>query len=267
MADTRPPGVIASVLDIGLNKRDFTYEIIEDGVSLPIDFEGQLAAGSKRMYDTWHFFLGEEKLRQSHITLLMVGSADRFNAYRGNTSPNAKPISGFYSMSKNKAVVKFKPQRIEQTLATTFHEISHLITASHLGPTPPWLTEGLAEYFETMKVKGQVGVIYPNQAHIKLLQDTSIPRLSGYLAIERPEWHEEDRNRNYAIAWSLVHFLMQDSPGIDALKSVIQEAQANFCKPFSAKDALAKAYPGGLQQLEINWRRWLAADNFQVLQT
>ena len=147
MADQRPQGYVASVMDMGMTKRDFTYEIIPDGVSVPLDFPGQLSAGSKRIYDTWHFFLGEEKLRQSKINLKLIGGPDRFNAYYAKESPGKKPVNGFYSMGKNMAVVKFDPAHLNQTLATSFHETSHLITAGHLGPTPPWLTEGLAGEF------------------------------------------------------------------------------------------------------------------------
>ena len=115
IADQRPQGRVASVVDLGMTKQDFTYEIIPDGVALPLDFQGQLAAGSKRMYDTWNFFLGEEQLRQSRIQLLLIGDPERFDAYYANGSPGKKQVSGFYSMSKNQAVVKFDPAKPAQT--------------------------------------------------------------------------------------------------------------------------------------------------------
>lgn len=267
MSDEQPQGVIATVMDMSTQEQDFTYRITPDGVSVPINFPGQLAAGSKRMYDTWHFFLGEERLRQSSIEVLLIGGPGRFDAYHAKVSPNSKPVNGFYSMGKNQAAVKFDPDNMARTLGTTFHEISHLITASHLGPTPPWLTEGLAEYFETMQVKDQAGVIYPNQAHIKLLKQAPLPSLRDYLAIERPEWHEDQRDRNYAIAWSLINFLLQGAPGMYALQKVIQHVEDNFCQPFSAVAVLDQAYPGGIQRLEQDWRRWLANSQFQIQQT
>jgi Domain of unknown function (DUF4124)/Protein of unknown function (DUF1570) len=267
MSDQPPDGIIASVMDMGMEKQDFTYHITPDGISVPTNFPGQLAAGSKRIYDTWHFLLGEEKLRQSQIELLLIGGPDRFDAYRAKTHPNSNPVNGFYSMGNNLAVVKFDPANQAQTLGTTFHEVSHLITASHLGPTPPWITEGLAEYFETMQVKGQTGAILPNQAHIKLLKGTPLLRLRDYLAIDRPEWYADNRNRNYAIAWSLIHFLLQGAPGMYALQGVIQRAELNFCQPFSAADELDHTYPGGIQRLEQDWLNWVTTDQFQFHQT
>jgi hypothetical protein len=118
-----------------------------------------------------------------------------------------------------------------------------------------------------MRVKDQSGAIYPNRAHIKRLQTTPLPSLRDYLAIDRPQWHWEDRDRNYAIAWSLIHFLMGGSPGMYALRETIRQVQENLCKPFSAALALGKAYPGGIPQLEADWRRWLASGDFQIQQT
>jgi len=266
LADKRPPGQVASVVSLGVEAKDFTYEIESDGVSVPVGFPGQLAAGSKRIYDTWHFLLGEEKLRQSKISLKLIGGPERFDAYYAKVAPGRKPVNGFYSMSNNTAVVKFDPSNVRRALATTFHETSHLITASHLGPTPPWLTEGLAEYFETMQVREQSGAIHPNYQHLNLLTSTQLPRLQDYLAITRPEWHGDERDRNYAIAWSLVNFLMTGAPGMYALQETIQQVHANFCKPFSAENALGQAYPGGFKRLEADWRKWLAAGNHKIQQ-
>jgi hypothetical protein len=124
MSDAQPSDIIASVMDIGMKKRDFTYNIIPDGITIPVNFPGQLAAGSKRIYDTWHYFLGEKKLRQSQITVLLIGGPARFDAYHANASPNSKPVSGFYTMRNNTAVVKFDSAKPKQTLGVTFYELS-----------------------------------------------------------------------------------------------------------------------------------------------
>ncbi|MEH6517799.1 MAG: DUF4124 domain-containing protein [Halioglobus sp.] len=267
MSDTPPNDHIASVVDIAGNKRDFTYQIVADGVQLPTTFEGQIAAGSKRMYDTWHFFLGETRLRQSQIKLRVIGGPARFDAFRAKAWPGSKPSYGFYSNSKNEAYVRYDPKHPGQTLRSSFHEISHLITASHLGPTPKWLTEGLAEYFETMEVKHQGGTIHPNKAHLARLKKSQLPRLSEFLAIDRARWNGPQRDLNYAMAWGLMHFLMEGAPGMYAMQSVVQQAHGHFCQPFSAAEALDGAYPGGLQRLERDWRDWLKREGAAAHQT
>jgi hypothetical protein len=267
LSDKPPSGHIASVIDMAGSKRDFTFEIQADGITLPITFQGQIAAGSKRIYDTWHFFLGENNLRQSKIMLHVIGGPARFDAFHAKASPGSKSVDGFYKPTKNVAYAKYYPKRPDRAVEISFHEISHLITASHLGTTPPWLTEGLAEYFETMEVRGQGGTIHPNQAHLKLLKKSRLPGLHDFLDIDRAQWSGPQRSLNYAAAWSLMHFLMQGAPGMYAVQEVVQQAHANFCKPFSASAALNAAYPGGLQRLESDWRKWLRNNGAAIQQT
>lgn len=267
MADKPPQGQIASVVDLSSRKQDFTYDIHDDGAKLSLNFQGQLAAGAKRIYDTWHFFLGEEYLRQTHIKVRVIGGPARFDALWRQGNPNSKPVGGFYSAAKNEAFVKHNPKRSEQTIKTTFHEVSHLITAGHLGPTPPWLNEGLAEYFETMEVSGQGGTLTPNRLHLERLKRSRIPRLKDFLELNGSAWYGDQRSLNYALAWSLMHFLMEGAPGIYAVREVMQQARQNFCKPFSASLALHNAYPGGLSKLEADWRKWLARNAATPQQT
>ncbi len=258
MADTAPHGQIAAVVDLSNTKQDFTYEIDDDGAKLALNFEGQLAAGAKRIYDTWHFLLGEDKLRQTHIKVRVIGGPSRYDAFRKQAWPDSKPNNGFYSARTNEAYVRHDPQNPGYTLKTAFHEVSHLITAGHLGPTPPWLTEGLAEYFETMQVRGQGRTITPNQSHIIRLKHSQLPGLEAFLNLDREQWNGQQRDLNYAVAWSLMHYLIEGGRGLYALQETVQHAHESFCRPFSMTSALDDAYPGGLSQLESDWRHWLS---------
>lgn len=266
MADKAPANTVASVLDLSGSLRDFTYRIEENGVTLPMPFSGQIAAGSKRIFDIWHFLLGEDRLRQVTITLRIL-EPNRFDALWADQSPGAAPVSGFYTMRSNTAYVRYDPERQEDAIATSFHEISHLITASHLGVTPPWLTEGLAEYAETMKVTDQKAVISPSLAHLQRLKSGNLPPLDDFLAMDRATWNGAKRGLNYAIAWSLTHHLMSTDIGRTALRSLTREANDKFCKPFSAAAALASAYPGGLARLEADWRARIHNGTFGIHQT
>ncbi len=257
VSDTPPRSYIPTVLDVSGRERDFTYEILSGGEKLPAQFEMHVRAGAKRIYDTWHFFLGEQRLRQAHIRLQLIGDAERYAAVQAQAWPDSMPTVGFYSPLQNTAYVGFDAQRPGEALRTAFHETSHLVTANLLGPTPPWLNEGLAEYFETMRVRGQAARFHLNRAHLQLLRRNGVPALDALLSKDRESWHTRRRARNYAAAWSLVHFLMQDNAGRYALKELIEQIHANFCRPFSAQLALYSAYPGGRARLESEWRSWL----------
>lgn len=266
MADKAPVDAVASVFDISGSKRDFTYQIHGHGVTLPMQFSGQIAAGSKRIFDLWHFLLGEERLRQVEITIRAF-EADPFDTLWAGRAPGAKPVSGFYEMGSNTAYVRYDSGMPRRAIATAFHEISHLITASHLGVTPPWLTEGLAEYAETMIVTDQTAAISPNQAHLELLKSAKLPPLADFLAMDRTQWHGPERHLHYAISWSLTHHLMGSDVGRTALRALLREASDKFCQSFSASAVLASSYPGGMPRLESDWRAGIRTGAFGVHQT
>lgn len=267
LSDTPPEDQIATVIDIAGARQEFTYRINAENITLPLGFEGVIAAGSKRMYDTWHFLLGREQLKQSAIVLNLLSPQSRYDAVREQLWPNSQPSSGFYSLRHHQAYVHYEPDQTDNGLRTSLHEISHLITATHLGPTPPWLTEGMAEYFENIAVQGQGGVVNPNRHHLRRLESSQLPRIGQFLAMRRDDWNSADRDLNYAVAWSLMFFLMKGDPGIYAMQEVIRNGQQHFCRPFSYSDALIDAYPGGLQRLERDWKVWLSSDNIGTVQT
>ncbi|TCO77703.1 DUF4124 domain-containing protein [Chromatocurvus halotolerans] len=266
MADKAPVDAVASVFDISGSRRDFTYQIHGHGVALPMQFSGEIAAGSKRIFDIWHFLLGEERLRQVEITIRAL-EAEQFDALWAGRAPGAKPVNGFYEMSSNTAYVRYDSGMPRRAVATAFHEISHLITASHLGVTPPWLTEGLAEYAETMVVTDQTAAVSPNLAHLELLNSAKLPPLADFLAMDRTQWHGPQRHLHYAVAWSLAHHLMGSDVGRTALQALLREASDKFCQSFSASAVLASSYPGGLPRLESDWRVGIRTGAFGIHQT
>jgi hypothetical protein len=105
-------------------------------------------------------------------------------------------------------------------------------------------------------------VVYPNGHHLQLLKQNPLPTLAEFVAQTDTEWRGAGRELNYAMSWSLVYFLMEGAPGMGALKTVVAEAHENFCKPWSAAEALAKAYPGGMARLEQDWQEWLAQNDY-----
>ncbi|TGD72559.1 DUF1570 domain-containing protein [Mangrovimicrobium sediminis] len=262
LSETPPRSYIPTVLDATGAERDFSYEILSED-TLPAQFETHLRTGAKRIYDTWHFFLGEQRLQQAHIRLQVIGDAARYAAVQAQVWPDSQPTIGFYSPLRNTAYVSFDAQRPGEAMRTAYHEISHLVSANLLGPTPPWLNEGLAEYFETMRVRGEGARFVLDRAHLQLLRRNGVPALDDLLTKDRQAWHTQRRARNYAAAWSLVHFLMQDNAGRYALKELIEQIHANFCRPFSARLALYSAYPGGTARLESEWRSWLRSQSAQ----
>jgi tetratricopeptide (TPR) repeat protein len=95
---------------------------------------------------------------------------------------------------------------------TPHHEYTHLLLGRVLPPPPPWLSEGLAEFFSAWRTEDASLVVGEGQAeHLRLLHRGALLPLEELLRVDyaSPLYNEGDhRNLFYAQSWALVHFLL-----------------------------------------------------------
>ncbi|MEM9397035.1 MAG: DUF4124 domain-containing protein [Pseudomonadota bacterium] len=240
--------------------REFFITIKAESAALPEALEGSLRAGAKRTYDQWHSWLGQEALVRSHINLRFIGDQQSFNHLYGDAHKSMRAI-GFYRMRTNEAVVLYSEPYRALAQATAFHEMSHLITAWHLGPTPPWLNEGIAEYFETLQVQWQGAKFNASRQHLRLLAERGIIDLDELLSLTGDTWATRDAYWHYANAWALVAFLQHSDRGRQTLRAVVREAHATRCDREADIRGPLLTYPGGLSQLHQELSDWVREKN------
>ncbi len=238
------------------NDAFYTSIEIEDAV-LPGPYHGHLNAGTRRIYDQWRDWLGDSAIVRSHVKVRFVGDGEKFARLWGKGDGDGWTPTGFYRIRNNEAVVLFSPGYRRDALATAFHEVSHLITAWHLGPSPVWLNEGIAEYFETMDVAWQEARFRRNRQHLALLRNQGLVPLDELIAIAGRDWTAKDPYRRYASAWSFIAFLMDSRTGRETLQNLIRSAHAQRCGPRMDLQESLTQYPGGRQSLEADWQRWV----------
>lgn len=98
--------------------------------------------------------------------------------------------------------------------ATVYHEYTHYLTDNALGRSnvPPWLNEGLAEYYERTEFAGESATLGGvNAGHLALLRREGFlpgPTLFGtdYYSLQKQT--KETAQRFYAESWLLVHYLV-----------------------------------------------------------
>jgi tetratricopeptide (TPR) repeat protein len=128
----------------------------------------------------------------------------------------------------------------DEALRIVYHELVHLMVRNTTAGVPPWLNEGLAEYYETLEItdggkRGTVGRVEPR--HVLTLREEFIP-IEQLAAVDRhsPLYNERTKaSIFYAESWALVHYLLIDdtvnkttraSALIDALSSGASFAEA-----------------------------------------
>ena len=106
----------------------------------------------------------------------------------------------------------------EQTdpLSTAVHEYLHSVLESNFDRTqlPPWINEGLAEYFETLRIENGRDVIVGSQQteHLKLLRRSTFipfPEFFAVTAADLKVMTPDRRRLYYAEAWAVVHTMIQ----------------------------------------------------------
>ncbi len=133
---------------------------------------------------------------------------------------HGKPIdlSGIFSSDRDINHVALALEDREQGLRTIFHEYVHLVVSNITDAIPPWLNEGLAEYYSTFlvtddgKTATMGSVIEP---HLLMLNEQPLLPLKDLLAVthDSPMYNEgQRRGVFYAESWALVHFLSSSEP-------------------------------------------------------
>lgn len=103
---------------------------------------------------------------------------------------------------------------------TIFHEYIHFLMRSYTGrdDLPAWLGEGIAQYYETMRVmdEGTVMIGDPPQGRLVTLKRGAMLPWGQFFATERGSLHgtaDDARSMFYAQSWLLVHYLMNSGTG------------------------------------------------------
>jgi hypothetical protein len=133
-----------------------------------------------------------------------------------------------------------------------------------LGTIPLWLNEGLAEYFSKLTVRGQITQVNVHEDWLPVARATierGYPqRFAEFLKLEPEGWRSELEANHYALAWSLVYYLLSTDAGRQTLATMMQQMTAQYCQPLDTAEALARSYPGGLIALEKELKAWLMND-------
>lgn len=203
--------------------------------------------------------LGLANARPVHVKLRIIEGDAQFAAYSERFAKGLATMGGFYSFNGNEAVVRWTD--LAQTLTAARHEIAHLALGNWVGLTPLWLNEGLAQVVERLEFRHSFARAEAPEAEVLYLRrlhaEGRLPALGWLLTSEQDDWRRAGFEISYPYAWSLVHFLIQDTEGSRILRAYLSELAVKRCQAVDHLALLSALYPGGLDTLETDWRRWL----------
>ncbi|MCU0832885.1 MAG: DUF4124 domain-containing protein [Chromatiaceae bacterium] len=269
-ADRAPAGVevetVGDTLSPGVGGFSLDYRYL--GGEPPADLGLALGANIDGVLRIVARELGLANARPVHVKLRIIEGDGEFAAYSERFAKGLVTMGGFYSFNGNEAVVRWT--EVDQTLAAARHEIAHLALGNWVGLTPLWLNEGLAQVVERLEFRHSFAraespgaeVLYLRRLHA----EGRLPGLDWLLTSEQEDWRRTGFEITYPYAWSLVHFLIQDSEGSRILRAYLSTLAARRCQAVDHLALLADLYPGGLPGLGADWRRWLLEGRPAALQ-
>lgn len=126
------------------------------------------------------------------------------------------------------------------------------------GFTERWLNEGLAEYFERIKVYGQAGQIQYSKSSLQDIKNS--PTTFSFDQLTRTDiddWQGEHRNLIYSYSWAWVYFLMSQNDTRDVLTSYLSKNAEQPCNTLVSASYFSKRIAGGNRELQLRFDKWL----------
>jgi tetratricopeptide (TPR) repeat protein len=136
--------------------------------------------------------------------------------YQGKT---AKQVAGYFRSGDDvNYIVLTKELGGSNPFEVIFHEFEHFVIHNNVTNAPPWLDEGLAEFYSTFEAQSELKVRLgtPTPWHIGTLRERDLLPLKTLLTVDRksPYYNERDKvGIFYAESWVLVHYLMLANDG------------------------------------------------------
>ncbi len=138
-------------------------------------------------------------------------------------------IAGYFQSGEDVNYITLSTEgKDEDTYGTIFHEYIHFLLNTNFGRSeiPPWFNEGLAEYYQTFKIKNDqdvyLGKLQNN--HLALLQRNKLIPLKTFFAMDNYSLHRNgnhSRSIFYAQAWVLIHYLIQTKQSVNMSKFLV----------------------------------------------
>ncbi len=230
------------------------------------NFEAYSSAGERDTRDTLRYF---ERVRDFFlqvnqsappkpvpVCIVVFGSEKEYAPYRPNEFATAYYFGG---AGRDYIVIG---RNGEQAAQLAVHEYVHLV-AQHAGlKFPPWLNEGTAELYSTLRMRGDkvlVGDLIPGRLQA-LSQDKWVP-LSVILSAgpDSPYYNEKDKAGSlYNEGWALVHMLQLSPEYVSKYSEFVAAVQSGL----DSAAALEKVYGKTVSAIEKDLQDYIRGFQF-----
>ncbi len=188
----------------------------------------EIASGLERLRDAFARLAPEVSVSSPVPTRIVAfRDAESFAGYKTIADRDGIKILGQFLAHRDGNFIALNADpSLVGALATIQHEYVHELVQHNLPTVPLWFNEGLAEYYSTFAVEGEVAFVgRPVARHLRWLQAHPRFSLGEVLATTRASAAEhgaEAAGQMYAVSWLLVHYLLSgDADRLDAAAELL----------------------------------------------
>lgn len=244
----------AKPLEIHTRHQDFT---------LPDGLHEQTLSAIEHIYQRYRKDFGLDLRGTAEVNLYLFTKQADFQQWMiervGSSNPN---YAGVFIPNTNEVAVWRWNKDDEQVAQTILHESSHVLLYQLSPASPVWLHEGLAQYFQMLKVKdnGHVVVTALPDAEKRIqqwIENEQLITMRQYLSLDDQAWRKMAHELNaipYTVAWATTAFLMSKPVGRSTLRQLLQDLEKTDRRPTLQR--IGHLYPGGLSRLEYDFFSW-----------
>ena len=152
----------------------------------------------------------------SPLTILVFRNGKSFEPFMPRDSGRVLDTAGMFVDGPDSVYIAVRLDRGESSFRSVSHEYAHLLMKSVFPGAPPWLNEGMAEFYSTLRITGERSALigYPVTAHVRLLRQASMPLTQMFAATARSSEYigtPAARLLLYAQSWAVIHHAFQSS--------------------------------------------------------
>ena len=154
------------------------------------------------------------------ITVIVFKDDNAYKPYKPIYQGKPAAVSGYFQPAEDVNYITLTAEFREiNPYAVIFHEYVHALTSDNAKPLPPWVSEGIAEYYSSFEVESNEKKVWLGKAianHVLYLREQKFLPLQRLFEVTHgsPEYNERDRKGVfYAQSWALVHYLLLGENG------------------------------------------------------
>lgn len=156
-----------------------------------------------------------ERRSELPTSIYLFKSQRSFAPFKTRWDGRPAPISGYFLSRAEGGFIALAADSRDAS-AIVFHEYVHALAAENRWWLPVWLSEGLAEFYQTFTIAGDRAVIgLPVRSHLNRLRGRTLVPFDQLLVVDldSPLYNERDRKSDfYAQSWALTHYLLLGEP-------------------------------------------------------